>query len=362
MSQRNTPQELSSNDTIIVERHYIPRHLYEEWYHPNTLHTLTPDTTPDPNVMRRGGRLGRMRYVRDPGLGGNFFSNPRTTQPQPQPLPHQQFNNTTTESVGNNSTSTQFPNTTTPTTNTPTTNNTTQRNGNFSYYSRNFGQPQSSGSGILPSGLRYSFENYDLPNIPNNNMGDTINPGMTNNTTNTNQTANRSLFRFFAGPELLNMVNNHNNTDGYVPSEMEESFLNYFDELIGRRRQTQPRGLTEDEVNDVCVLSRFNVNDDNESITCPICVAPYEDNEEIYTLLSCNHNFHKTCLTRWLQNHNTCPLCRTNVREYQTNNADTNTNTNTNTNTYTNTNTNTNSNTNYGSINNVEENGIDSLD
>lgn len=339
MSQRNTHQELNSNDTIMIERHYIPRGLYEEWYHPNS--PRTSNTTPNPNIFNNNGyNINNNNNRQRNRLYMPFVSPlPRTTQHQPQP----QF--TTTTSTGQNNTSTLEANTTTPNSTTP---NSTQPVNNFSYFSRNFGQPQSSGSGVLPSGLRYSFENYDLPNVPSN----------TNTTSNlNNQQRSRSLLSLFAVPELLNMVNNTNtntntntnsniNSNNYVPSQMEESFLNYFDELLGRSRETQPIGLTEDEVNTVCVESRFNVNDDNQTLSCPICVASYEDTEEICTLVSCNHNFHKTCLTRWLQNHDTCPLCRANVREYQTTN--TNTNTNTNTDNYTNIQT--------------QENELDSLD
>ena len=255
-----------------------------------------------------------------------------------------------------------FPNTTTPT----TTNNTNQPNNNFSLFNHDFRVPY-----LFGSSLPHTVNN-NLPNTSINNMGYTINPRMNNNTTTASNNVN--VFRFFPdrfidGPN--NNDNNANNTynNGYtvnnnIPSQLEDTFLNYFDELIGRVTNPTPMGLNENEVNNVCILSRFCNNNDNQSITCSICVAPYEENEEINTLRSCNHNFHKTCLTHWLQNHDTCPLCRANVREYQTNtntgtNTDTNTGTNTNTNTGTNTDTNTG--TNYTSIN-IESNNVDALD
>lgn len=43
--------------------------------------------------------------------------------------------------------------------------------------------------------------------------------------------------------------------------------------------------------------------------TCSIC---QEGNCEIQT--TCNHTFCKTCINTWLQNHNTCPYCRENVK------------------------------------------------
>ncbi len=46
-----------------------------------------------------------------------------------------------------------------------------------------------------------------------------------------------------------------------------------------------------------------------EAEPCSICRDPYVTGEE-QTTTSCNHRFHRTCLTAWLQRSPTCPLCR----------------------------------------------------
>ena len=40
---------------------------------------------------------------------------------------------------------------------------------------------------------------------------------------------------------------------------------------------------------------------------CSICLISYDNNKEI---TKCNHEFHKDCIDRWLDKHNTCPICR----------------------------------------------------
>jgi len=46
---------------------------------------------------------------------------------------------------------------------------------------------------------------------------------------------------------------------------------------------------------------------------CPICLDPLREN--IYTLqCNPNHQFHRSCITTWLQTNSTCPLCRTNIQ------------------------------------------------
>eukprot|EP01040_Poterioochromonas_malhamensis_P000555 gene555-594_t len=42
---------------------------------------------------------------------------------------------------------------------------------------------------------------------------------------------------------------------------------------------------------------------------CPICVENFECGEDIYKL-PCRHIYHQNCLSRWVQSHPNCPLCR----------------------------------------------------
>ena len=44
-----------------------------------------------------------------------------------------------------------------------------------------------------------------------------------------------------------------------------------------------------------------------------MCLADYEDGEVITTLPQCSHNFHQECITLWLSQHTTCPMCRTSL-------------------------------------------------
>lgn len=43
--------------------------------------------------------------------------------------------------------------------------------------------------------------------------------------------------------------------------------------------------------------------------TCVICLVNFEIGNNI-TVLPCNHDFHQTCINKWLVVNNTCPLCR----------------------------------------------------
>ncbi|KAJ4957721.1 hypothetical protein NE237_024832 [Protea cynaroides] len=45
-------------------------------------------------------------------------------------------------------------------------------------------------------------------------------------------------------------------------------------------------------------------------LECAVCLAEFEDNDELRLLTVCNHVFHPECIDLWFGNHTTCPLCR----------------------------------------------------
>lgn len=56
-------------------------------------------------------------------------------------------------------------------------------------------------------------------------------------------------------------------------------------------------------------LESLSGGDYSEQI-CGICMAGYEDQDEIGVLYYCTHEFHADCLKTWLLKQNTCPDCR----------------------------------------------------
>lgn len=44
--------------------------------------------------------------------------------------------------------------------------------------------------------------------------------------------------------------------------------------------------------------------------SCPVCTCEYEVGDKVQTL-PCKHKYHPHCVKPWLDKHNTCPLCRT---------------------------------------------------
>eukprot|EP00124_Ichthyophonus_hoferi_P002615 Ihof_evm3s186 gene=Ihof_evmTU3s186 len=62
-------------------------------------------------------------------------------------------------------------------------------------------------------------------------------------------------------------------------------------------------------------LHRFKAEkgDKNTDVNeCVVCMEEFHEGEELVSM-PCKHVFHETCLSPWLQQHNTCPTCRVTV-------------------------------------------------
>jgi len=47
---------------------------------------------------------------------------------------------------------------------------------------------------------------------------------------------------------------------------------------------------------------------------CRICLSEYQNGEELITLPKCLHQFHSSCISKWLTINQICPVCRTSIQ------------------------------------------------
>lgn len=92
-------------------------------------------------------------------------------------------------------------------------------------------------------------------------------------------------------------------------------------EVVFNRTFTIPTNDSEDPilvthklVNENTKLEVFEDNDGNEATICSICRGDIENGDIIRTINTCNHSFHQTCIDKWFEDKNTCPVCRCNLQ------------------------------------------------
>ncbi|CAF2139698.1 putative RING-H2 finger protein ATL61 [Brassica rapa] len=56
-----------------------------------------------------------------------------------------------------------------------------------------------------------------------------------------------------------------------------------------------------------------------DGVECVVCLSELAEGDKAKLLPSCKHWFHAHCIDAWLESHATCPICRTRVRLFQTN-------------------------------------------
>nr|GEV40571.1 E3 ubiquitin-protein ligase ATL6-like [Tanacetum cinerariifolium] len=49
------------------------------------------------------------------------------------------------------------------------------------------------------------------------------------------------------------------------------------------------------------------------ALECAVCLNEFEDEETIRLIPKCDHVFHAECIDAWLENHVTCPVCRSDL-------------------------------------------------
>jgi len=58
---------------------------------------------------------------------------------------------------------------------------------------------------------------------------------------------------------------------------------------------------------------RYKKKKKHTTETCSVCLDDFNDGEKI-SECTCKHRFHQKCLLQWLNQNNSCPLCKAKVR------------------------------------------------
>lgn len=92
--------------------------------------------------------------------------------------------------------------------------------------------------------------------------------------------------------------------------------------MIIKNKKLSQKGLLPAQINSIPIIkfkkNKNGKNIDKDQMECPICLIPFEENEDL-RLLFCFHRYHKDCAGDWLKKKSICPLCNFNYRSINQN-------------------------------------------
>ena len=293
----NNNNSINNNieNCIILERHYIPYHLYREMYNYPQHQYMFNNNYYDSNQ--------------------NNQTNSLFTNPNPMNYRYNLFNST--------------PNT-----------NTTNMNTNNEHI--NIRRP------FNPTPIPYTYPTEPQLPINRNNLYTIPIPTQTTNTTsNSNVFRNNFTSNFpFTNTSNLNINTILNDVINDIPDipdisdipdmsdipnisynfEINNGFGTIGQGYVGTITSTSNNDFTYEEegiplsnINLITNVSRYcdilnnntnNSNETNMNDMCSICQLTFIDTSICRVIHNCNHFFHINCIDTWLDNHTTCPFCR----------------------------------------------------
>ncbi|KAK2969146.1 hypothetical protein RJ640_007207 [Escallonia rubra] len=86
-----------------------------------------------------------------------------------------------------------------------------------------------------------------------------------------------------------------------------------YEELLalGERIGNVSTGLSEDLIS-MCLMESIYCSSDQiqEDGSCVICLEEYKNMDDVGMLKACRHDFHVSCITKWLSMKKICPICK----------------------------------------------------
>jgi hypothetical protein len=147
------------------------------------------------------------------------------------------------------------------------------------------------------------------------------------NTTNTTNTTNSPILQ----RPNLRQRRNRNRTNFNSSNSLNDYFSNEFSTLFSAILSTTvipttSNLLTEEEIQISTEQISYENIENPLSDRCPISYIEFENNTIVSRIKHCQHIFDTNSLKEWLTRHNTCPVCRYDLKTYSRTNEETRTN------------------------------------
>jgi len=183
---------------------------------------------------------------------------------------------------------------------------------NVQIFTNRNGQVQSQ---VINSNNNNQSNNNNNPNqIFNNMFSNMFNLFPVGNGQNNVNLGNMNINLNANNNPMFNFLHRHQNDQPF------ENLLNFLMMNDPNRYGTPPASKKEVENLPKVKITEENISDYKEN-DCLVCLCDFEI-DQISAKMKCSHIFHDTCINDWLKVHNTCPVCRdemkTDDQDYET--------------------------------------------
>ncbi|KAJ1698997.1 hypothetical protein LUZ63_007509 [Rhynchospora breviuscula] len=127
--------------------------------------------------------------------------------------------------------------------------------------------------------------------------------------------AGRWLFEHFVSPEDPLLFNSRELFDEHRDMRLDIDDMSYEELLdLEERIGYVSTGLPGDRILKCLKETTYRTCNESQGDSCVICMEEYEKGDKVGTL-NCAHNFHTTCIKKWLERKNICPVCKSEAFE-----------------------------------------------
>lgn len=79
---------------------------------------------------------------------------------------------------------------------------------------------------------------------------------------------------------------------------------------LGERIGNVGTGLSEGLISKYLTKTLYCSAEQSQEGTCAICLVEYKNMDDVGTMKTCGHNYHVSCIRKWLSMKNMCPICK----------------------------------------------------
>lgn len=164
--------------------------------------------------------------------------------------------------------------------------------------------------------MDYNARNYNTND--NNSYFSNNNPSFTNNISsnmNNSSSNNRNNFSMSNNPleEVENNISYLFRFDTLFPNGINTTRDISYNIITINDENKDLLDISNDNIDIFNILDYRNIENPLNDI-CPITRDRFYLDQNVYMIKNCKHIFNKSALNIWINNNNTCPTCRTNIR------------------------------------------------